>query len=67
MSVTMADVLKLQLDHFYSDPAKVAQAFMATGEPGILREAKRRGIDLAPHIAKEYEWMSESMKKLRGK
>lgn len=63
-AVTIADVVKIQLDYFYRDPAIVAKAYIAIGDPGILREAKRRGMDLGPHLAREFEEHEKLWKRL---
>lgn len=52
--VTVADVTRLYLDYLYSNPEKVARMFMETGDVGILREARRRGMNLGPALAAEF-------------
>jgi hypothetical protein len=54
VSVTCADVAKLQMEYLYDRPELLAEGLMfadAKTTREILKECKKRGIDIGKHVA----------------
>ena len=64
----VSDAVKLQMDYFYARPQVLAEGLMfadAKTQRAVLKECKKRGIDIAQHIAKMIDREYQLMQRLR--